>query len=85
MNISDNTPEPQARIEIDSGVFNPFSPDFIRHPRETWQRLLREYPIAWHKELQMWIVNSHELCDKLLKNNQFTPSYRAWEFAPPEK
>jgi len=74
-----------ARIEIDSRVFNPFSKDFIRNPDPVWQRLLAEYPIAWHRELQMWIVNSHALCERMLKDNRFTPNYRVWEHAPPDK
>lgn len=72
-------------IEIDSTVFNPFSPDFVQQPHETWQRLLQDYPIAWHKELQMWVVNSHEFCGAMLKDNRFTPNFRMWEHAPPEK
>lgn len=74
-----------ARAEIDGSVFNPFSPDFIRAPHDTWQRLLRDHPIAWHKNLQMWVVNSHELCGKMLKDNTFSPNFRFWEHAPPEK
>ncbi|MEQ9010462.1 cytochrome P450 [Algiphilus sp.] len=74
-----------GRVEIDGTVFNPFSPDFIRAPTETWQKLLRDYPIAWHRDLQMWVVNSHELCGALLKDNRFSPNFRLWEHAPPEK
>ncbi len=74
-----------ARIEIDSRVFNPYSKDFIRTPDPVWQVLMRDYPIAWHKELGMWIVSTHELCDKILKDNRFTPNFRAWEHAPPPK
>ncbi|MEQ9735657.1 MAG: cytochrome P450, partial [Algiphilus sp.] len=74
-----------GRVEIDGSVFNPFSPDFIRAPTETWQKLLRDYPIAWHRDLQMWVVNSHELCGALLKDNRFSPNFRLWEHAPPEK
>jgi cytochrome P450 len=74
-----------GRVEIDGRIFNPYSKDFIRNPDPVWQVLLRDYPIAWHKDLQMWLVSSHELCDKLLKDNRFTPNFRAWEFAPPPK
>lgn len=74
-----------GRIEIDGRIFNPFSHDFIRNPDPVWQRLLRDYPIAWHRDLQMWVVNSHELCERMLKDNQFTPNYRLWEHAPPVK
>lgn len=74
-----------GRIEIDRHIFNPYSKDFIRHPRPTWQRLVKDFPVAFHKDLQMWMVNSHEYCGEMLKNNAFTPNYRVWEHAPPEK
>jgi cytochrome P450 len=74
-----------ARVEIDGRIFNPFSPDFIRNPEPTWQKLIAEYPIAWHKDLSMWVVSTHALCDAMLKNNVFTPNYRVWEHAPPPK
>lgn len=73
------------RVEIDARVFNPYSKDFIRNPDPVWQVLLRDYPIAWHKDLGMWLVSSHELCDRMLKDNRFTPNFRAWEHAPPPK
>lgn len=74
-----------GRIDIDGTIFNPYSKDFIRHPRPTWQRLVREFPVAYHKDLQMWMVNSHNYCAEMLKNNLFTPNYRVWEHAPAEK
>jgi cytochrome P450 len=80
-----STTAPAGRIEIDARVFNPYSKDFIRNPDPVWQVLLRDYPIAWHKDLQMWLVSSHELCDRMLKDNRFTPNFRAWEHAPPAK
>ena len=74
-----------ARIEIDSRVFNPYSKDYIRNPDPVWQVLLRDYPIAWHKELGMWLVSTHELVDKMLKDNRFSPFFGHWEHAPPPK
>lgn len=74
-----------GRIEIDGTVFNPYSRDYIRNPHPAWQRLIREFPLAWHKDLQMWLVSSHALCDEVLKDNRFTPNFRAWELAPPPK
>lgn len=81
--MSDNA-NSQA-VEIGGTVFNPFSPDFIRDPTDTWQMLLRDYPIASHRDLQMWMVNSHELCSAMLKDNRFSPNFRLWEHAPPDK
>lgn len=80
-----SAPASTGRREIDARVFNPYSKDFIRNPDPVWQTLMRDYPIAWHKDLQMWIVSSHELCQDLLKDNRFTPDFRAWEHAPPPK
>lgn len=79
------TPAAAGRVEINGMVFNPYSKDFIRNPDPAWQTLMQDYPIAWHKDLQMWLVNTHELCDKVLKDNRFTPNFFAWEFAPPAK
>ncbi|MBI2384281.1 MAG: cytochrome P450 [Gammaproteobacteria bacterium] len=85
MTATSPAPATAGRVEIDARVFNPYSKDFIRNPDPVWQTLMRDYPVAWHKDLQMWIVSSHELCDRLLKDNRFTPNFRAWEFAPPPK
>ncbi|MGH6643868.1 MAG: cytochrome P450 [Solimonas sp.] len=74
-----------GRIEIDGKIFNPYSKDFIRSPWATWEHLVREYPLAWHKELQMWVVSSHELLGEMLKDNRFSTNYKHWEHAPPLK
>lgn len=74
-----------GRIEISGKIFNPFAQAFIRAPWDTWQMLLRDYPIAYHRDLSMWIVNSHELCGEMLKNNVFSPDFMVWEHAPPRK
>ena len=74
-----------TRVEIDGRLFNPYSKDFIRSPWATWEKLALEYPVAWHKDLGMWVVSSHEACTEMVKDNSFTPNFRAWEHAPPEK
>ena len=79
------TAQAAGRLEIDGRIFNPYSKDFIRDPDPAWQILIRDYPVVWHKDLGMWLVSSHELCDKMLKDNRFTPNFRAWEHAPPPK
>jgi cytochrome P450 len=75
-----------GRVEIDGRLFNPYSKDFIRSPWAVWEKLVLEHPVAWHKDLNFWVVSSHDACAEMLKNNaQFTPNYKAWEHAPPEK
>ncbi|HEY0973246.1 MAG TPA: cytochrome P450 [Solimonas sp.] len=74
-----------GRIEIDGTVFNPYSKDFIRSPWATWEKLALEHPVAWHKDLNMWVVSSHEALNDMLKDNRFSTNYKHWEFAPPPK
>ena len=74
-----------ARIEIDGKIFNPYSRDFIRSPWAVWDRLVKEFPVAWHKDLNMWVVNSHDALMDMLKDNRFSTNYKHWEFAPPPK
>ena len=74
-----------ARAEIDFSIYNPFSPDFIRDPMPTWQRLLRDYPVAWHRDIRMWVVCPHELAFETLKSPRFSLRFEDWEFAPPPK
>lgn len=85
MNDTASTAAPAGRIEIDARIFNPYSKDYIREPDPVWQTLIRDYPIAWHKDLQMWIVSTHELVDRMLKDNRFSPFFGHWEHAPPPK
>lgn len=73
------------RVEIDGKIFNPYSKDFIRSPWDTWNRLIADYPVAWHKDLNMWVVSSHDALLEMLKDNRFSTSYRHWEHAPAPK
>ncbi len=71
-----------ARTEIDFAVYNPFSRDFIHDPWPTWDRLLADYPIAYHRDMGVWGVFSHELCFEALKSPLLTPSFRASKNVP---
>lgn len=73
------------RVEIDGKIFNPYSKDFIRSPWDTWNRLVADYPVAWHKDLNMWVVSSHDALLEMLKDNRFSTNYKHWEFAPAPK
>ncbi len=74
-----------APVEIDDSIFAPFSPEFIHDPAPTWERLNTEFPVAYHRGLGLWIVSTHDLNFEWTKSPLLTPSYRAWEFAPPER
>jgi len=83
--MSTDTVAAPARIEIDGRIFNPYSKDFIRSPWATWDHLVKEFPVAWHKDLQMWVVSSHDALMDMLKDNRFSTNYKHWEHAPPPK
>lgn len=68
--------------EIDNSIFDPHSREFIENPDPFWELLTNEYPIVWHKELRMWLVNTHELSSFVLKSPLFTTDWNAWEYAP---
>lgn len=66
-------------------TFNPMDHSFIRNPGPVWRSLTLQHPVAFHREMGMWIVSSHERCVEILRDNRFSPNYRHWEYAPPEK
>jgi cytochrome P450 len=74
-----------GRVEIDGSIFNPYSKDFIRSPWSTWERLVKDFPVAWHKDLNMWVVSSHDALSEMLKDNRFSTNYKHWEHAPAPK
>ena len=74
-----------ARAEIDFSIFNPYDMDFIRNPYPTWDRLMDQYPVAWHKDIQAWVITPHKECFEALRTPKFTLSYHDYKYAPPLK
>lgn len=81
-----NTPDRHRNIvrkpAINNSIFDPRSREFIENPAPMWELLTRNYPIVWHSDLRMWLINSHDLCSAVLKSPSFTTNWNAWEFAP---
>ncbi len=71
--------------QIDSELYNPFSPAFIHDPWPVWNKMLADYPISFHRDLGVHVVVTHDLCFETLKHPQLTLSFRASENAPPPK
>src|ERR1700733_14478080 len=71
-----------GRVEIGLEVFNPMDAGFIREPGAVWRRLAVDYPMAFHRDMGMWVVSSHALCRDVLRDARFSPNFRHWEFAP---
>lgn len=76
------TSKDDGRCAIGFDVYNPFSPDFIHDPRPTWRRLLKDYPVAWHKEMGFWVVTPHDLVFETLRNPVMSMLIKDWEKAP---
>jgi cytochrome P450 len=73
------------RLEIDFDVYNPFDPEFVRDPFAQFERLTRQYPVAFHTGINAWLVTTHDLTAELLKSPKFSSSFADWNDAPPEK
>ncbi len=76
-------PKADGRCTLGFDVYNPFLPDFIHNPRPTWNRLLEEYPIAWHREMGLWLVCPHDLAFETLRTPKLSLLISDWENAPP--
>src|SRR5690242_15385812 len=70
-----------TRPEIGLDYYNPSDRAFIRDPWPVWNRLVRDYEICFHRDLQMWFVNSHELCTELLRHPKFSQNHMYWSKA----
>ncbi|SEP19814.1 cytochrome P450 [Trujillonella endophytica] len=70
------------RVEIDFSVYNPFTPEFSTDPWPVLDRLLREYPVAYHRDMGMWFVTSHEHAQEVLRSPRFSTRMTDWNNAP---
>lgn len=73
---------PASRAEIDSNYYNPFDPAFTRNPWPVWRKLVLEHELCFHRDLRMWLINSHELAADILVNPKFTSNHKHNRYAP---
>src|SRR5882762_3225119 len=71
------------RVEIDFSVYNPFDPDFVRNPFPVIDRMLTRYPVAFHTDLNAWVVSRHDLSAWVMRSPRFSTRYTDWNDAPP--
>ena len=67
-----------GRAEIDFSVFNPYDPEWVRDPFPVINRLLNESPVAYHRDLRVWLVTSHELIMEVLRSERFSTRIEDW-------
>src|SRR5580658_4949255 len=74
-----------GRAEIDFSVYNPFDPEFIKDPFPTLDRMVSEYPVAFHTGINAWLVSPHQLVMDALRDPRFSTRMTDWTDAPPRK
>lgn len=74
-----------GRAEIDFSVYNPFDTDFVRDPFPVFERMLAEYPVAYHTGLKAWLVAPHDLAAQVTRSPEFSTNFTDWNDAPPRK
>jgi cytochrome P450 len=67
-----------GRAEIDFSVYNPFDPGFMTDPYPVLDRLLTQYPLAYHKDINAWMVSPHDLALQVLRSPRFSTKMDDW-------
>ena len=70
------------RVEIDFSIYNPFDPGFIRDPYPVIRRLLADYPVAFHRDVNAWMVSGHDLAAEVFKHPKLSTRFADWSNAP---
>jgi cytochrome P450 len=71
------------RVEIDFSVFNPFDPEYVRNPFPVIERMINEFPIAFHTDMKVWFVSRHDLAGQVMRDQRLSTRYEDWNDAPP--
>jgi cytochrome P450 len=73
------------RVEIDLSIYNPFEMEFAQNPFPTFERMLTEFPVAFHRDVGAWMVSPHDLALEVLRSPRFSTNFADWHSAPPRK
>ncbi len=76
---------PQATSSVIESLYQPESDAFLKDPMPFQRRMSKECPIAFYAPWSSWIVNTHKLCAKLMKDPVLSTRFSEWEFAPQPK
>jgi cytochrome P450 len=73
------------RVEIGFDVYNPFDEGFVNDPLHQFDRLLKEYPIAYHTGIDAWMISPHLLVQEVMKSPKFSTRMADRKDAPAPK
>jgi cytochrome P450 len=74
-----------GRVEIDFSVYNPFDMAFMTDPFPVLDRMLSEYPVAFHRDIGAWMVSPHELAAFVLRSPKFSTRMEDWNNYQPSR
>jgi len=74
-----------GRVEIDFSVYNPFDVAFMNDPIPVLDRMLSQYPVAFHKNIGAWMVSPHELAAFVLRSPKFSTRMTDWNNYKPSR
>jgi cytochrome P450 len=74
-----------GRVEIDFSVYNPFDIAFMTNPVPVLERLLNDYPVAFHKDIGAWMVSPHDLAAFVLRSPKFSTKMTDWNNYRPSR
>jgi cytochrome P450 len=68
-----------GRVEIDFSVYNPYDPSFMTDPWPVLDRMRTQYPVAFHKDLNAWMVSPHDLILQVLRSPRYSTKIDDWK------
>jgi cytochrome P450 len=74
-----------GRVEIDFSVYNPFDMALMKDPFPVLDRMLTEYPVAFHKDIGAWMVSPHDLAAFVLRSPRFSTRMEDWKDYQPTR
>jgi cytochrome P450 len=75
----------RGRAEIDFSVYNPYDMAYMKEPFPVLERMLNEFPVAFHTELNAWFVSPHDLAAEVLCSPRFSTRQADWKDARPSR
>ncbi|ADP79482.1 cytochrome P450 [Pseudofrankia inefficax] len=73
------------RVEIDLDVYNPYDIESVENPYPVFGKLIADYPVAFHREINAWMVSRHDLIAEILRDTRFSTNFADWNNAPKPK
>lgn len=61
--------------------FNPFAPGYAEDPYPAFEQLRQQSPVWYWPEGRAWLLSRYDDIVSVLRDERFTPSPKAWEFA----